>query len=858
MVENTSLFSETAHRSISIKEHPWLIDAAIILLFVMVFILIVFVKNRNAGRRLENLVHKRTAELEKQYALLHLLNDAAEMLLEAEAEDYLAAIVKSMEMICRRVEVDHIYLWQNYRREDGILCYRQVCRWVREGLTGDHYDAGFSYEGTMPGCGESMSSGKSINGPVDLLPQNERLHVGADKILSVLMVPIFLKDEFWGFVSFGDLSRRRVFETAEDHLLRSWGLLTVGAIERGRIALEMQNTLTKLEFASNSKSRFLANMSHEMRTPLNAIIGLSELELGVPGLQGESFSNMEKIYSAGVNLLGIINELLDISKIESGKLDLIPVVYEVPNLINDTINLNIVRLGSKPVEFRLHVDGSLPARLEGDELRVRQIFNNLLSNAIKYTNSGFVDWSISCTKEGERVKVTSVIRDTGMGISAEDQGKLFKDYYQANIRAHYYIEGTGLGLSITGNLVRLMGGAVSLESEAGKGSAFTVEFYQNTAGDETIGSEVAENLSQFRYLAQRRSRSQQLARADMSYASVLVVDDVEINLAVAKGMLKPYNINVDCVTTGKEAVDIIREAKIRYSAIFMDHMMPKMDGVEAVRIIRNEIDSEYARQIPVIALTANALIGNDTMFLENGFQAFLSKPIDILRLDQVLNRWVRDTKKESVLQETSSPVPAVEKPADSNMLPETLQIPGLNAAAGLARFENDEEAYLLLLNSFAAHAPDYIKALGNTDDLDAYLIAAHSLKSSSRGIGADELGDAAEKLEAAARAKDTAYIKTNNNEFIEGEERLIAALAVFLQNMPKEQQPAKPEKESPDANVLAALTRAAEDYDMAALLEAIESLDTYSYSSQPDLAVWLRERAAHSDFEAITERLQQI
>ena len=831
---------------------PWLIGVTILFMLVIILLVVLSIRNRNVGKRLENLVRKRTDELEKQHALLHMLNNAAEMFLVSDAEDYLSAIVKSMETICCSVEVDHMYLWQNYRGEDGKLCYKQVCRWVREGLTYNHYFAGFSYEDTMPSCGESLSLGKIINGPVNLLPHNERLHIAMDNILSILMVPIFLNDRFWGFVSFGDLSKRRVFETAEEHLLWSWGLLTVGAIERGRIALEMQNTLTKLEVASDSKSRFLANMSHEMRTPLNAIIGLSELELGVPGLQGDSYTNVEKIYSAGVNLLAIINELLDISKIESGKLVLIPVVYDVPNMINDTINMNVIRIGSKPIEVRLHLDGSLPSRMEGDELRVKQIFNNLLSNAIKYTDSGYVDWSIGCTREENRIKMHSVIRDTGMGISAEDQGKLFKDYYQVNVKAHYYVEGTGLGLSITNNLVRMMDGSISLESEVGKGSSFTVEFFQDSAGDETIGSEVAENLSQFRYLSQRRTRNQKLARADMSYASVLVVDDVEINLAVARGMLKPYNLNVDCVTSGQQAIDLIREAKVRYSAIFMDHMMPKMDGIEVVKIIRNEIDSEYARQIPIIALTANALIGKEAMFLENGFQAFLSKPIDILRLDQALNRWVRDTEKEQM------PVAAAEETVAATTHLQTLRIPGLNAAAGLDRFENDEESYLLLLNAFVAHAPTYIKAVRDFNDLDSYRIAAHSLKSSSRGIGADELGDAAEKLEAAARAKDTAYIEANNSEFIEDEERLIAALAAFLQNMPKEQQPAKPEKESPDANVLAALTRAAKDYDMAALREAIERLDTYSYSSQPDLAAWLRERAAHSDFEAITERLQQI
>jgi CheY-like chemotaxis protein len=558
-----------------------------------------------------------------------------------------------------------------------------------------------------------------------------------------------------------------------------------------------------------------------------------------------------------MNLLGIINDLLDISKIESGKFTMVPVVYDVPSMINDTINLNMVRIGSKPVQFRLHLDGTLPSRLRGDELRVKQVFNNLLSNAFKYTDSGYVDWTINCQREGDRFRVTSTVQDTGMGIRREDQDKLFKDYYQANLHANYYVEGTGLGLSITNNLVKLMGGSVKVKSEYGKGSIFTVEFFQESLGDETIGSEAAENLSQFRYSAQRRTRNQKLPRADMSYATVLVVDDVVTNLDVARGMMKPYGIAVDCVTSGEEAIKRIREEKVRYSAIFMDHMMPGMDGIETVRIIRREIGTEYAKNIPVIALTANALLGSDSLFLENGFQAFLSKPIDILRLNNILNQWVRDKKQERQPLPGQAPN-GEQKTPDAGVFTNAV-IPGLTVSAGFARFGNDAESYLRVLQSYTNHTPALLETVRKAapEGLAEYRIAVHSVKGSSRGIGAEELGNMAEKLETAAVQGDWPFIEANNARLVARAEEILAGIRAFLRTVPEAQQPPKPEKESPEPEALAALRQAVEKYDMAALQEAINALDAFSYRSQPDLTGWLREQAGRSDFAAIQKRLDQ-
>jgi CheY-like chemotaxis protein len=285
-------------------------------------------------------------------------------------------------------------------------------------------------------------------------------------------------------------------------------------------------------------------------------------------------------------LLGIINDILDISKIESGKFDLIPVEYDIPSLVNDTVNLNAVRIGSKPIEFRLHIDENLPVRLLGDELRVKQIFNNLLTNAFKYTEAGTVDWHLSSERTGDDVWITGVVADTGIGIREADIFKLFTDYNQVDTTSTRRIEGTGLGLSITKKMVELMDGNITVKSEYGKGSTFTVRFCQCAVNSDTIGKETAQNLAEFRYYVRRRSKNERLVRAYIPYASVLVVDDVPTNLDVAKGMMKPYGMNVDCASGGQAAINLIRKEEVKYSAIFMDHMMPDMDGIEATRIIR--------------------------------------------------------------------------------------------------------------------------------------------------------------------------------------------------------------------------------------------------------------------------------
>jgi signal transduction histidine kinase/DNA-binding response OmpR family regulator/HPt (histidine-containing phosphotransfer) domain-containing protein len=644
-------------------------------------------------------------------------------------------------------------------------------------------------------------------------------------------------------------------------------LLAAGSIARPIDQIRAQNgQLAELretaESASNAKSSFLANMSHEMRTPLNAIIGLSELALGFEGVRGETAEYLGKVHNAGVTLLGIINDILDISKIESGKLELIPVEYETPSLINDTLTLNIMRIGEKPILFRLHVDETLPNKLLGDELKVKQIFNNLLSNAFKYTREGSVDWSLAWERDGDDVWLISGVRDTGMGIREKDVDRLFSAYNQVDVKSNRMIEGTGLGLSITKKIAELMDGSIAVESEYGKGSAFTVRIRQKFVSDTPIGGKVAENLKNFCYFDSKLTQNSKLVRIRLPYAKVLVVDDVQTNLDVARGMLKPYGMQVDCVTGGQQAIDLIRRAEVRYNAIFMDHMMPGMDGIEATRIIRGEIGSEYAQTVPVIALTADAIMGSEEKFLSKGFQAFLSKPIDMMRMDQVIRRWVRNKELEEESGDSEEGIsPDVSAETEAAPAPGTFEgwrIDGLDIEKGLARFAGDEESLLQVLRAYAETTRPLLDRirLCTEESLPDYAIVVHGIKGSSYSISADRVGKQAEELEHAARAGDFAFVRSNNDAFLELVEKLLGDLSALLEKT--DSAVPKPKRAEPDAALLDRLREACANFSMDAVDEVMAELESCEYESRGELVGWLGEQVKLMEFDRIRERLSEL
>ena len=616
------------------------------------------------------------------------------------------------------------------------------------------------------------------------------------------------------------------------------------------------------EAASHSKSAFLATMSHEIRTPLNAIIGLSEIELQKK-LPTDTRIDIEKIYNSGTNLLAIINDILDISKIEAGSFEILPVDYDVPSLLNDTIQLNIVRIGSKKITFKPEINKTVPVRLYGDELRIRQVLNNLLSNAFKYTLEGSVVFTVSWRKQQNNAWVIFKVKDTGQGIKKEDLSLLFTEYRQLDAKTNRHIEGTGLGLSITKNLVSLMNGFIGVESEYGKSTTFTVEIPQHIVDETPIGEITAQNLELFRFKDIIKNQSLRLMRNFMPYGKVLVVDDVETNLDVARGLLLPYGLSIDTASSGHDAISKIRKITegaetSPYDLILMDHMMPGMDGMEAVRIIRNELPGEYGKTVPIIALTANALAGNEDMFLANGFNAFISKPIDIMQLDIALNTWIRNKQSIETLRQAAMEMLKSEKEtADHSGLLDDIRMEGIDLVRGKEQY-GKEAVYLNVLRSWYMHTPNLLHKLGDVsaENLPEYAILVHGLKGSSYGICADAIGDMAEELELFAKKGNLSRVQAENPVLIKAVESLLRDVGKLLEKAATDKD-ARKKAPSVDSALLANLLEAVKRYKTNLMEEIMLEIESYDYESGSELVTWLRQQMDNLEYDAIRSRLEK-
>jgi len=511
------------------------------------------------------------------------------------------------------------------------------------------------------------------------------------------------------------------------------------------------------EESNKAKSDFLAKMSHEIRTPMNAIMGITEIQLQDNTLPLATKEALERIYNSGDLLLGIINDILDLSKIEAGKLELASIQYDISSLIYDTVKLNIMRYESKPIDFRLEVNENIPTNLIGDELRIKQILNNLLSNAFKYTQEGQIEFSLFA-EEDNNLKCTLVFRvsDTGQGMTAEQVRKLGDKFSRFNMEANRKTEGTGLGMNITRNLIQLMNGEMTVESTPGLGSIFTVRLPQVCANSEKIGIKHAENLMKLNLKNTTKMRNAQITQDFMPYGKVLIIDDVETNLYVARGLIAPYGITIDTGLSGFEAIEKIRK-NLSYDIIFMDHMMPRMDGIEAVKIIRS-----LGYKKPIVALTANALTGQAEMFLNNGFDDFISKPIDIRQLNNVLNRLIRDKQTPETIEEARK---------QKNML---YAAGGHNLAIDpqLAEFfVRDAKKAVTVLSAISENR------CRRLDDVPTFLINVHAMKSALANVGESDLAMEASKLEQAGRDKNIKLILSSLPEFLETLNKVIVKLS---------------------------------------------------------------------------------
>jgi len=548
------------------------------------------------------------------------------------------------------------------------------------------------------------------------------------------------------------------------------------------------------EESNKAKSEFLAKMSHEIRTPMNAILGITEIQLQDSNLPNSIKEALERIYNSGDLLLGIINDILDLSKIEAGKLELFPIQYDVSSLIYDTVKLNIMRYESKPIEFVLEVDENLPSTLIGDELRIKQILNNLISNAFKYTHEGRINMRLTAEKGGSDSEVTLVfvISDTGQGMTAEQVRRLGDKFSRFNSEANRKTEGTGLGMNITQNLISLMNGDMNIESTPGMGSTFTVSLPQKYDGSPPIGKEHADNLMKLNIKNTSKFRNAQIMQEFMPYGRVLVVDDVESNLYVARGLLAPYGLSIDIAISGFEAVDKIKDGN-NYDIIFMDHMMPRMDGIEATKLIRS-----LGYEGSIVALTANALAGQEEMFLKNGFNDFISKPIDIRQLNNSLNKLIRDKKPAEIVEEARQ------------------QKDKLYAEVAHKEVTNAQIAEFFVRDAVKAEAVLEAIAKNNcrrSDDISLFIINIHAMKSALANVGEADLSEFAKTLEQAGR---------NNNINL-----ILSDLPIFLDSLRKVIDKFKPKDDASEEEETADMGKERPYYvdKLQVIKSACESMD---------------------------------
>ncbi|MCL2443897.1 MAG: ATP-binding protein, partial [Treponema sp.] len=570
-----------------------------------------------------------------------------------------------------------------------------------------------------------------------------------------------------------------------------------------------------------SKSSFLANMSHEIRTPMNAILGVTELLIQNEKLPVEIEEGLDKIYSSCDLLLGIINDILDFSKIEAGKLDIVPAHYKIASMINDTSHLNMMRINSKPIEFELKINENIPARLIGDELRIKQILNNLLSNAFKYTDEGKVILSVEfedIPDKPDSIILVLSVRDTGHGMTCEQLSQLFDEYSRFNHKKNITVEGTGLGLAITQRLVNLMDGEIHVESERKKGSLFIVRLPQEIVDKEPLGLEVAENLRQFRMTYLTHRKRGQINRDPMPYGNVLIVDDVETNVYVAVGLMKLYRLKIDTAMSGQEAINKVKEGNV-YDVIFMDHMMPEMDGMEATARLRG-----IRYTAPIVALTANAVAGQAEIFLHSGFDDFISKPIDIRQLDSILNRLIRDKQPQEVIEAARSQ--KIEINGDSKTQLDALLIES---------FIRDARKTIVWLEEQALH-------MSNDDVLRKFTVIVHGIKSSLWNIGESTLADFAYKLEKAGREHDVELINNCISDFID-------KMRTLLEKLESKQNEYHMEEDIEDLRgKLLEIQNMCMDYDRKGALDIIAGIKNYSKETKVILDN-IMERVLHSEFE---------
>ncbi|MCR5487237.1 MAG: response regulator [Lachnospiraceae bacterium] len=613
--------------------------------------------------------------------------------------------------------------------------------------------------------------------------------------------------------------------------------------EHYRYMKELEEQKKIADNANKAKSTFLANMSHEIRTPINAILGMDEMILRESREEAIQ-SYAADIETAGRTLLSLINDILDFSKIEEGRMEILPVQYELSSMIGDLVNMIRGRAEKKGLRLAVSADKEMPHLLYGDEIRIRQVALNLLTNAVKYTDQGWVGLKVGFHKcSEEEVRLIFQISDTGIGMKEEDMDRLFSPFSRIEEERNRTIEGTGLGMSIVKQLLSLMGSELQVRSIYGEGSVFYFEILQKVVGWEPMGDIMARIHPE----AGERKAYRELFHAPD--ARLLMVDDTEVNLTVVKNLLKKTEIQIDTAASGEEALSLTE--KKDYDIILVDIMMPGMDGTETLRRMKRQ---ERNKTAAFIALTANAVSGARETYLKEGFTDYLSKPVEGIRLEKTLRKYLPE---EKLLPVGEGGAEDAGEPEESRIPAWLWEIPELDVKQGVL-FCGSEESFLEVLSIYhqtAKEKADEIESLMAAGDVENYSIKVHALKSSSRTIGAMELSAMAERLEKAGKEGDKTTINRDTGELLIRYRSLDEKLA-GLDQRNEDLLPITPEMRNEAFQTIGEI---ADSMDFGMMEEVLKEIKAYRLDSGDEEAIKRIEgMLMRLDWEEIVQEVRKL
>ena len=607
------------------------------------------------------------------------------------------------------------------------------------------------------------------------------------------------------------------------------------------------------EDASRAKSEFLSNISHEIRTPINAILGMNEVILRE--CEDENIlAYSENVKVAGNTLLGLVNNILDFSKIEAGKIEILPVEYDLSSVLNDLVNIVRIRAEDKGLILLLDFDRDTPKRLYGDDLRIKQVIINILTNAVKYTEKGNVTFSVGFERvEGEpdSVLLRVAVKDTGIGIKPEDMGKLFSKFERLETKRNRNVEGTGLGMTITKKLLDRMGSSLQVESVYGIGSTFSFALKQKVVKWEPLGDYEASHLSALKQVKKYREK---FTAPD---ARILVVDDNPMNLMVFKSILKQTKVEIDTARDGDDGLVLMQVKK--YDVIFLDHMMPRKDGIETLYELRAQKNNPN-QATPTVCLTANAISGAREEYIAAGFDDYLAKPINSGKLEDMLLAYL---PKEKIKEAENWEGAEEDDPAcDGGELPEALApLKGqdwIDLDAGV-RNSCSVKAYMSLLKLFYEsldETADELACFCAEENIKDYTVKVHALKSSARLIGAADFGEEAQKLESAGKNGDWEYIRAHQEAFMAKYRSFKTPLSAVFAEEKTEGKPVAGMELM--ADVYEKIRMAADDMDCDQLDRIFADMEEYRVpDSETALYEELRAASSRFDYEAILKLLAE-